>query len=468
MLTKQGYGVLLWAILVTFSLQLLWMGVVLGGWSQALALVMVGLTVALLAGVRRWAGLVHLTYFGMMGGLVLLPQWALHHLTVPLLAEPIPLVWRVSLFMLVYSLPLWSLGLGLTFAEWPQLAYWMPRLALSMASLGLVLGSAELALGLTYQENTTSDSYVNFFNITPENRHQIPPDTPFSTQVVKGAVYSADGRAYFANDSTIWYHQNSRGYRDVEFSSQRPPEPSLRLALVGDSLGEGYGVRYPDMAAVLLEALLSAAAGCPVQVYNFSKAGNNTQQERSIIENEVFNYQPDLILLWFYPNDIGHRISGFLGDTKVEYQITFVPERRFSLLAGFMGRRLDALLMANRLVQQMLTIYKPDGSAWQTLQADLEAIYQTSQTMNTPLLLFIHPILYRQHADYPFSTIHQQVLAHAQQHNIPAFDLTPALAGYPDRELWVNRLDLHPNELAHQLAAQAAADWIAPQLPACR
>jgi lysophospholipase L1-like esterase len=38
---------------------------------------------------------------------------------------------------------------------------------------------------------------------------------------------------------------------------------------------------------------------------------------------------------------------------------------------------------------------------------------------------------------------------------IPTFDLLPVLSKRRPTELTVNRLDAHPNELAHELAAEA-------------
>lgn len=427
---------------------------------------MFGLTLLILvtvAWLRRRHGHSLGAAFWVMGMIVCLPLWIFHHLTLPLLSEPLPHWWLAQLLAIGYLPSLYGI-IYVARASDEQVNFFAPRLGVMLVSLGIMLIGAELALRITNSDDVKQESSVNFFNITPQNRADIPPDTPFADQVMVGAVYSADGRDYFAQDPYIWYHQNARGYRDTEFNTERLPTPSLRLALVGDSLGEGYGVRYPDMAAVLLEGLLTESAGCPVEIYNFSNAGNDTLQERTIIETEVFNYQPDMVILWFYPNDIGHRVSGFLGDTKVEYQITLTPERRRSAMARFIGRHLDSVLMANRLVQQMLAIYQPSTSAWQLLEDNLMGIHQSSQSANVPLVVFLHPVLYHQHANYPFATIHQQVQDTLEAQNIPVFDLTLALKGYADQELWVNRLDLHPNEVGHRLAAHA----LTPLLPACR
>jgi hypothetical protein len=58
---------------------------------------------------------------------------------------------------------------------------------------------------------------------------------------------------------------------------------------------------------------------------------------------------------------------------------------------------------------------------------------------------------------YPFEEIHRKLDDFLRQSGILHVDLLPVLKGRRSESLWVYPVDMHPNEVAHGLAAEAIA-----------
>ena len=278
------------------------------------------------------------------------------------------------------------------------------------------------------------------------------------------SVYPDNPRGYFEPGNRITYVNNAQGFRDEDFTLQTRPG-ALRVALLGDSLAFGQGVKQQDIAAVLLEPLLTNRKGCPVEVYNFALGGFNAEQEANQLEKTVWNYRPDLVLVWYSMTDIENmadaRRAGIYNQTP-----WLVPRwTRISRLAALLNYRLSQ--MTNQRFQDFgNTYYDPQDEHWQELQGLWRQMAQAAQTRKTPLMLAVHPTMgYTEH--YPQLQEAQQVMTGAQEAGMIPVDLLPAFAGYPGQALMVHQSDQHPNEIAHRLAAEFTADKIAAALLLC-
>jgi len=95
---------------------------------------------------------------------------------------------------------------------------------------------------------------------------------------------------------------NALGQRDPERSYLKPPHVFRVLAL-GDSFIEGYSVPLEATLTQRLEAHLTTP-GCPVQVLNGGTAAYSTDQEYLFYRTEGRRYAPDVVLVFFYFNDL--------------------------------------------------------------------------------------------------------------------------------------------------------------------
>jgi hypothetical protein len=108
---------------------------------------------------------------------------------------------------------------------------------------------------------------------------------------------------------------NSHGLRDPERAYESPPS-TFRILALGDSFVEGYTVPLSETVTQILERVLNGRSR--FEVLNGGTAGYSTDQEYLFYHFEGVRYEPKIVVLFFYFNDILYnaraRYSG--GDPK--------------------------------------------------------------------------------------------------------------------------------------------------------
>ena len=103
-------------------------------------------------------------------------------------------------------------------------------------------------------------------------------------------------------DFVTTFRINSQGLRDRERPVAKP-SGEFRVVALGDSFIEAYTVGDADMPTVRLREEL-AAGGCAVDVINGGTFGYSTDQEYLAYDRDLYRYQPDVVVLFVYHNDI--------------------------------------------------------------------------------------------------------------------------------------------------------------------
>jgi lysophospholipase L1-like esterase len=112
---------------------------------------------------------------------------------------------------------------------------------------------------------------------------------------------------------------NDQGLRDVERAGYDKPAGVFRILLLGDSYVEGLRVPLEQTFGKVLEAELntSAPAGQRYEVVNAGVSGWGTDQQLLWLRTEGAKYQPDLVLLSFFPGNDFQNISETLEVTNM-------------------------------------------------------------------------------------------------------------------------------------------------------
>lgn len=138
---------------------------------------------------------------------------------------------------------------------------------------------------------------------------------------------------------------NSNGFHDEERSREKPAN-TIRVAVLGNSWTEALQVPLEKTyTAVLQEKLNGNAcfAGKQVEVLNFGVAGYSTGQEFLTLQQEVWKYHPDVVLLAFYPaRDIANNVRELNNAADPERSPYFV-DRGGQLVLDDSFRSLPAL-----------------------------------------------------------------------------------------------------------------------------
>ena len=127
-------------------------------------------------------------------------------------------------------------------------------------------------------------------------------------------LYQREGQNYV----TI----NSEGLRDREHSKSKPPN-TIRIALLGDSYCEALQVPIEQTFWWQLQQKLDgcqALAGKHVEVINFGVSGYGTAQELITLQQKVWQYSPDIVMLMVTTNnDVSDNVRELKKTDQIPY-----------------------------------------------------------------------------------------------------------------------------------------------------
>ncbi|HYM10498.1 MAG TPA: SGNH/GDSL hydrolase family protein, partial [Bryobacterales bacterium] len=175
---------------------------------------------------------------------------------------------------------------------------WLRYVGLPAVSVLATLAVAEFAIRITPLGRPRLD-LTPFLQYNPRLGWS---NRPFA----RGTVYDREYVTYL--------QYNSKGMRGPERPYAKPPG-TYRILALGDSFVDGYTVALDDRVTEQLERLLHAAKTPPrVETIAMGVAGYSTDQELLWLESEGLRYEPDLVVLLFFDNDIyGNGLPYFFG-----------------------------------------------------------------------------------------------------------------------------------------------------------
>ena len=101
---------------------------------------------------------------------------------------------------------------------------------------------------------------------------------------------------------------NRFGFRDRERTLAKPAG-TFRIALMGDSVVEGAHVNPDQVMNIQMEKQLQSQGYHNVEVMDFAVEGIGTTQELLMYEQQVRQFQPDLVIVGFSDNDVMNNSS---------------------------------------------------------------------------------------------------------------------------------------------------------------
>jgi lysophospholipase L1-like esterase len=309
------------------------------------------------------------------------------------------------------------------------------------------------------------------------------------------------------SDTTRWglpIHINSAGYRDSEHALEKPLG-TRRIAVIGDSITYGSGVRFEEVYHQKLRDIL-AASGTPYEVIAFNQGATSTDWAVQTYKNTASKYSPDVVILGFCLNDIEDYESPPATESNLRNFYDFLADvhqhlRIWSHLYFFVferSRRYFYQHVIDRTVrtQDSWVPMSPGSPAniekftkmVTSTTNQIEILHSATQRNGAQLLVVIFPFemqltpelnsLYKK--EYRVEGIESALQGGAQslligqlsQHGIAALDLLPEFRRYaeeqPSKQLYFRELGgmldwAHPNGVGHSVAAHAIARKLANQ-----
>src|SRR3954466_14418520 len=162
---------------------------------------------------------------------------------------------------------------------------WIKNLAVALVSVAVALVLGEMAL------RVVGFSYPNFWRPDP----------------VVGTVLAPGMEGWQRDEGSAYVKVSARGLRDREHSTAKPAGV-YRIAVLGDSYAEAMQVDLERAFWALLPKKLEAcgfAGGKRMEPINFGVSGYGTGNELLTLQTRVWSYEPDMVLLAFFPgNDV--------------------------------------------------------------------------------------------------------------------------------------------------------------------
>lgn len=231
----------------------------------------------------------------------------------------------------------------------------------------------------------------------------------------------------------------------------RPGVP-IRILGLGDSQGQGQGVRFQDTAYEQLSVRLDEL-GTPARVRNVSVRGYDLGEivDRYALEtsdSESF----DVVLYTFVLDDFG------LKNTAVK--VAHPDESQSTTLSAtwkFFSHIKTKWDLSQRTTAAYLNSFKGANLAEKT--QTLVDLNRTVQANDSELVIAIMPLFY-DFDTYPFETIHTVMSEICDANKLHCLDLLGSFRTHAASSLWVHPIDHHPNEVAHGILADQFAVYL--------
>jgi len=241
----------------------------------------------------------------------------------------------------------------------------------------------------------------------------------------------------------VSWHTNAQGMRDHSYLPEKPAR-TFRIALVGDSIGAGWGVDVADRFESILEETWNArsqsANGPRVEILNCAVPGHAPGQRWDHFRRIGWPMQPDLVICESTAADVGW------------------DERRLRFLLA-RGLAWDSPIYRQALVSAGVS---PSGSPddykralrprhWEILGEVYAAVTRDCRERGVPVIWVLIPRVGRP-GDAPDQ---RELLQTARTAGFSrVVDVSSAYDGVAASSLAVSSLDFHPNKLGHALLAR--------------
>jgi lysophospholipase L1-like esterase len=260
----------------------------------------------------------------------------------------------------------------------------------------------------------------------------------------------------------VEHRYNAEAFRGADIPPRRPNV--RRLVMIGDSFTEGWGVHEPDVVSRLLERRLDAFGPDRWEVINCAKHNSDLPGLWETFDR-ILAFQPDIVVYGMVLNDpersarVQARIPREMSPLiMVRHGPLVEGSRDGSRLLALVRDRLESRRLEAQMVEWYLDLYRDSNRrGWNASKSSIARMDRAMRARGGRFLLALWPLLVHLDRGYPFEEVHQTVARFSAEAGIAFTDLRDALRGEPTESLWVHPVDLHPNETAHRLAAEALA-----------
>lgn len=256
---------------------------------------------------------------------------------------------------------------------------------------------------------------------------------------------------------------NGQRFRGPEIEEQKQPGV-LRVACLGDSHTFGDGVAEAET----WPSQLGVHAGPDVEVLNCGVNAYDTLQEVLWYERRVAAFDPDVVILGYFVNDVAAR--GMRGGVTSGRIARWTHPRREGWVAACRSRSraLDVLcdsLYRQRNLEERGTSwsgrYVESDPGWQRARQAIRRIQEDCRVAGKQFYVVLVPYAVRDAEGRFLSHAAMQVVSDfCNQVGVECFDAAASLEALDDDELRISPLDFHASGTVYRHLAAGLSSWL--------
>jgi lysophospholipase L1-like esterase len=261
--------------------------------------------------------------------------------------------------------------------------------------------------------------------------------------------------------SRCYVHRNNIGVRDnIDYAYARAAG-KRRVTFVGDSFTAGLGVkdvedRFPNRIR---------RRHPEWEVHAIAQPGLETSNEVEAVHNLVVSnhYALDLVVLVYNMNDIGEVMPDSIAAYKKlladPFRNSWLCRNSYFINLYYLRWQVRCTARLQNYFDELEAAYR--GSIFEKHKVALTAMCNMTVIRGGRLVVVTFPFM---HDPARFKAAHERMNQFWQEHGVPHLDLLPVFSNLPPAGITVNAHDAHPNERAHELAAEKIDVFLREQL----
>lgn len=275
-------------------------------------------------------------------------------------------------------------------------------------------------------------------------------------------IYDETNSFGLMKTSKLWferhYHYNQSGMRDSVSNPAKKIPGKRRVTFLGDSFTAGHGIK--DVELRFANRVRHLRPDLDVQV--LAKNGLDTGAEIQLLESfAAKGVEFDKVVLAYCLNDISDLIPEWTQSLDRIYHAKN-PGVLFeaSFLADFFLQRWLSTKEVDVRDYYHVVLTHYEGEIWQMQKMRFKILRDKITKMGGSLSVVTLPFFHNLGPDYPYRKVHARLNDAWKELGVANLDLLPIYNNRMASELTVNAFDGHPNELAHQMAADEIANFL--------
>jgi hypothetical protein len=186
----------------------------------------------------------------------------------------------------------------------------------------------------------------------------------------------------------------------------------------------------------------------------------------------VLAYEPDLVLLQYFVNDIYAQALGEKFDQRRGMLFRLTAPRRGGWIGGLRSASRAADLVLHEVFQRekargnslaTAALYADESEQWRAVREALRSASDELEAAEVDFAVVMFPMLVESGGHFVSHDALEVVSRFCASEGIACFDGEPALLANGGEELWVSRGDWHANGAAYRIFGGEVAEWLEQQ-----